>query len=146
MNLSNNFTLEQFTYSQTATRRGIANVPDDQQIANLTELAQVLERVRTLLGAELHIDSGFRSPKLNAAIGGSANSAHLEGYAADILCPGFGSPRDVCKAIEGSGIPYDQLILEGTWTHISIDPRQRQQALTASFSGGKATYTNGINS
>ena len=146
MNISNNFTLEDFTYSQTATRKGIDNVPTDEQIANLTELAQVLERVRTLLGAELHIDSGFRSPKLNAAIGGSVNSAHLEGYAADILCPGFGSPAEVCKAIRDGKIPFDQLIQEGSWVHISVDPRMRGEVLTASFSNGKATYTNGINS
>src|SRR5689334_15932185 len=114
--LSNSFTLEQLTASTTALKRGIDNVPNDEQVANLTELAQTLERVRELLGHELYIDSAFKCPKLNTAVGGSVNSAHLEGYAADFVCPEFGSPLDVCKAIQGSGISFDQLIMEGTWT------------------------------
>ncbi len=143
MNLSNSFTLEALTFSETAVRRGLPNVPNDEQIQNLTELAQSLERVRDLVG-ELHISSGFRSPKLNTVIGGSVNSAHTQGYAADFTAERFGTPLQVCEAIRSSGIHFDQLIMEGTWTHFSIDPRQRQETLTATFADGKVTYTNGI--
>jgi hypothetical protein len=148
MILSKSFTLEALTFSEIAERRGISNVPNDEQIANLTELAQSLERVRDLVG-ELHISSGFRSPKLNTVIGGSVNSAHTQGYAADFTASGFGSPLDVCKAIEGSGISYDQLILEGGlsgWTHFSIAPSMRREILTATFASGKVTYTDGLTS
>ena len=144
VNLSNSFTLEELTFSQTAVRKEIANVPNDEQIANLTDLAQSLERVQSLLGSELHISSGFRSPKLNAAIGGSVNSAHMEGYAADFVCPGFGGPKEICEAIRDSQIPFDQCIFEGTWCHFSVDPRLRGEVLTASFSNGKPSYTSGI--
>jgi hypothetical protein len=130
MNLSNSFSLEQFTFSETAIRKGLDNTPNDEQIANLTELAQALERVQQLLGP-LHISSAFRSPKVNAAIGGSTTSAHMEGYAADITCPSFGTPLEVCKAIAESIIPYDQIIFEyGSWCHLSIDPRMRKETLT----------------
>ena len=144
MNLSNNFTLEQLTASTIALKKGIDNVPNDEQVANLTELAQVLERVQSLLGNALYIDSAFRSPKLNATVGGSVTSAHLEGYAADFVCPGYGDPKAVCEAIRDSEISFDQLIQEGTWVHLSVDPRMRREVLTASFSNGKASYTTGL--
>src|SRR5260221_13954770 len=113
MQLSEHFTLEQLTASETAIRKGIANDPSPEQIANLTELARALEGVRAVLGP-FHVNSAFRSPKVNAALGGSVNSAHLEGYAADIVCPGLG-PLEVCQAIPSSGIPFDQLIQEANW-------------------------------
>jgi hypothetical protein len=144
MNLSNSFTLEQLIFSETAVRKGIDNTPNDEQIANLTELAQVLERVQSLLGHPLHISSAFRSPKVNSLVGGSPTSAHMEGYAADFVCPSFGTPLEVCKAIVSSDLAFDQIIQEGTWCHLSIDPRMRHETLTASFAGGKASYTNGI--
>ena len=144
MNLSNNFTLEELTFSQTAVRKGLDNTPNDEQIANLTELAQSLERVQQLLGSPLHIDSAFRSPKVNSAIGGASTSAHLEGYAGDFTCPGFGTPKEVCEALKDSGIPFDQLIFENSWVHLSVAPRMRGEVLTASFSNGKASYTTGL--
>jgi hypothetical protein len=141
MNLSNSFSLEQFTFSETAIRKGLDNTPNDEQIANLTELAQALERVQQLLGP-LHITSAFRSPKVNSAVGGSTTSAHMEGYAADITCPSFGTPLEVCKAIAASEIPFDQIIFEyGVWCHFSIDPRMRKMVLSK-HSG--QPYTEGL--
>jgi hypothetical protein len=131
MNLSNNFTLEQLTFSETAVRRGLDNSPTPEQEENLRELAQSLERVQSLLGFPLHISSAFRSPKVNAAVGGSATSAHMEGYAADFTCASFGNPLEVCKAIAESDIEYDQIIHEyKSWCHLSIDPRMRKMLLT----------------
>jgi hypothetical protein len=144
VNPSPNFPLAQLTASGIAIRKGLSNVPNDEQVAHLALLAQTLEQLRALLGP-FHIDSAFRSPEVNAALGGSPTSAHLEGYAADIVCPGLG-PIEVCQAIAGAGIPFDQLIQEGHWTHISVDPRLRQEILTAHFSAGKVAYTVGLGS
>ena len=145
MNLSNSFTLEALTFSETAVRRDLDNTPNDEQIANLTELAQALERVVLLLNFPVHISSAYRSPKVNAAVGGSPTSAHMEGYAADFTCSEFGSPLEVCKAIAQSDIGFDQCIVEGgSWCHLSVDPRMRRETLTARFAGGKATYAPGL--
>ena len=143
MNLSDSFTLEQLTVSSIGLRKGIPNVPDADQIENLKLLAQALERVQHIVGP-IHIDSAFRSPRVNQAVGGSAHSAHLDGYACDFTAPGFGSPVEVCKAIAGAGISFDQLICEGTWTHLSVDPRMRGEVLTAHFANGKVAYTQGL--
>jgi len=144
MQLSNSFTLEALCFSETAVRKGIANDPTPEQIANLTELAMALERVVQLLGFPITIHSAFRSAKLNAAIGGSPRSAHMDGYAADLVCPEFGSPLEVCKAIAGSDIPYDQCIYEGAWCHFSVAPALRKETLTAHFDAGKVTYSTGL--
>src|SRR5260221_4342738 len=144
MNLTDHFTLEELTSSAIGLRKGIANVPNADQIENLKLLAQTLERVQKLLGVTLHIDSAYRSIRVNLAVGGSAHSAHIDGYAGDFTAPGFGTPFDVCKAIEGSDIPFDQLIAEGNWAHISIAPAMRRQVLTAHFLNGKVAYTQGL--
>lgn len=140
MKLSPNFDLSEFITSQTAARRNIDNAPPPDVIDRLKATAAKLELVRAFLGKPLLISSGYRSPALNKAIGGAANSAHVLGYAADFICPGFGSPLAVCKALVKSGIKFDQIIEEGTWIHISFDPRMRGQVLT--MKGGK--YTVGL--
>ena len=147
MNLTDHFTLERLTHSDYAVRNNIDNTPNADQIENLKTLAQTLERVQKLLGGEIHVNSGYRCLKLNAALKGSQNppSAHLEGYAADFTCPSFGTPLEICTAISKNRIPFDQLILEfGAWTHISVNPRMRQEVLTAHFTNGKVTYTQGL--
>src|SRR6267378_2247867 len=147
MQLSSNFTLSQLTASETAIRKGIANEPTPEQIANLVDLAATLEQVQRLVGP-IHINSAFRSRELNAAIGGSPTSAHLDGYACDFTAVGFGTPREVCAVIVGSGISFDQLICEGGaehgWAHISVAPAMRHDVLTAHFEGGRVRYTAGL--
>ena len=87
MKMSTNFTLSEMISSQTATRLGIDNTPNDDQIENLKELCEkVLQPVRNEFGPVI-INSGYRSPKLNAAIGGSSSTSQhccLNGAAADI--------------------------------------------------------------
>lgn len=144
MKLSEHFTLEELTASDVALRKGIDNTPPQDVIANLTELAQSLEEVRALLGVPIYINSAYRSPKVNAAVGGASTSAHMTGQAADFVAPAFGSPQNIAKAIQASEIAFDQLIYEGTWVHLGIRGDMRRQVLTANFSGGKATYTSGI--
>ena len=144
MNLSAHFTLEEMTHSETASRKGLDNKPNEDVIANLTELALALERVRAVLQCPIIISSGYRSPKVNAAIGSISTSAHCQGYAADFIAPGFGAPQEVAKAIIAAGVTFDQLISEGTWLHFSVSPQGRNEILTAHFGNGKTTYTRGI--
>lgn len=132
--LSPHFTLSEFTMSQTAQRKGLDNTPPPEVVANLREVAQHMEKVRALLGnTPLVITSGYRAPKVNAALGSRSTSAHVKGYAADFICPAFGTPFDICKAIESSALmsEVDQLIHEyAGWVHISFDPRRRRQVMT----------------
>ena len=145
MKLTEHFSLDEFTASQTATRQGIKNTPSATGVENLRMLATLLEQVRELLGSNsIRISSGYRCLALNQHIGSSHTSAHIFGYAADFTCPSFGSPITVAKKIAESNLKFDQLIYEGTWIHISCDPKNRRQLLTAAFKGGKAFYTVGI--
>ena len=131
MNLSEHFTLEEATFSDTAIRQGIDNQPDDKQLENMKIAAEHLEKVRDLLGKGINVNSWLRLPALNIAVGGSKISSHMDGWAIDMTCAGFGNPYAVCKEIESSGIKFDQMIHEyGRWTHISFAPEMRQQKLT----------------
>ena len=143
--LSEHFSLDEFTASQTATRQGIKNTPSATVVENLRMLATLLEQIRTLLGSHsIHISSGFRSLALNRHIGSNDTSAHVRGYAADFTCPAFGKPIEVAKKIAESNLKFDQLIYEGTWIHLSCDPQNRRQVLTARFEHGHTYYTTGI--
>lgn len=135
--LSPHFSLEEMTFSQTAARRGIDNTPPEGVRQRLETTAARMEGVRRALGEKpIRVSSGYRSPALNDAIGGSDTSAHTLGWAVDFTCPGFGTPLQVAKALAESGIPFDQLIHEhGSWVHISFDPRGRQQLLTIDRKG-----------
>lgn len=141
MNLSPNFTLAEFTASDTASRLGIDNTPGAVTVGRLKTVAAALERVRTLLGHPIIITSGYRSPALNAKVPGSSDtSAHTQGWAADFRCPGFGPPLKVCQAIADSGLQFDQVISEyGSWCHLSVDPRFRGQLLTKRAGHGYET-------
>lgn len=144
MNLTTHFTLEELTASSTGERFGLDNTADTDTQRRLLCCAMGLEKVRALLGSPLFIDSGYRSPAVNKAVGGVPDSAHVQGYAADFKCPGYGTPLMIARAIAGSDIYYDQCIQEGSWVHISFDPRMRHQALTATFGPDGATYTKGV--
>jgi hypothetical protein len=141
--LTDHFTLDELTRSSTAERMGIDNTVPDALLSHLFVLAVGLEQVRALLGFPLYIDSGYRCPMLNAVVGGAKQSAHMEGYAADFICPAFGDPLSIVKALEASGIKFDKCIQEGNWVHISFDPAMRQQILTAHFGDQGTTYTVG---
>lgn len=146
--LTDHFSLAELTQSETAARRRIDNTPSPAAIENLTRTAQTLEQVRALLGGRpVLVSSGYRSPALNAAVGGAAKSAHMTGLAADFICPGFGSPLEICRKLAASNLSFDQIIQEGTWTHIGLAPvgqKPRQQVLTANFGPGATTYANGL--
>lgn len=143
--LSEHFTLEELTFSATAQRKQIDNKPPADVLENMKRLAAGLEEVRAALGNKpMRINSGYRSPKLNRAVGGARLSAHMAGYAADFVCPDFGSPLKIVKALAATGIQFDKLIQEGTWVHISFAPEARRQLLTAHFGPNGTSYTAGV--
>ncbi len=129
--LSEHFSLAELTVSANAVRLGLDNTPPADILARLKTTAKQLEKVRDLLGGQpIIVSSGYRSPAVNRAAGGEKASAHLSGWAIDFTCPAFGAPLKICERIERSPLSFDQLIEEGTWVHISFDPRRRMQVLS----------------
>lgn len=125
--LSSHFTLAELTVTTT----GLPNNPDPLQLARLFATATSMEQVRKLLGHPITVNSGFRSAAVNKRVGGSPTSAHAQGFAVDFVCPAFGDPMAICRAIAASGIKFDQLIMEhNRWVHLSFDPRMRGQVLS----------------
>jgi zinc D-Ala-D-Ala carboxypeptidase len=149
MQLSDHFTLEEATISQTASRNGIDNSnPSPDIIIAATKTATRLEKVRALLGnIPLNVDSWIRCLELNRALGSKDTSQHLKGEAVDFICPAFGTPNEICKKIVANKevINFDQLILEHTWVHISWNSTpnavQRNQVLSLLESG---LYASGL--
>jgi zinc D-Ala-D-Ala carboxypeptidase len=146
MQLSENFTLDEFTQSASAKRLGISNEPTPEVIANLQLLVtNVLQPLRTALGRSIKVTSGYRSPAVNKAVGGVKTSQHSEGKAVDIVVQGM-SPYDVVKFLMDMNIEFDQAIQEfGEWTHISYNKDQnREQVLTAKKIDDKTRYLSGL--
>jgi len=140
MNLSEHFTLEELTASETAARNGWDNSPNLNELSNLKRLAEFLEQVKSVVGGKsVMINSAFRSKLVNDAVGSKDSSQHRIGCAADIRVPGM-TPDEVVKAVIAADIGYDQVIREfDRWTHISIpnnpEDKPRQQALIIDRSG-----------
>ena len=146
MQLSEHFELAEFLVSETAARRGITNEPTPEIIDNLRRLCQlVLEPLRVKLARPVVITSGYRSPALNRAIGGSPTSHHMQGRAADLIVPGI-TPLAVCQAASQLKLPCVQIIHEfGRWTHLSVAiSNERTQLLTAKLNQGKTVYEPGL--
>lgn len=142
MNLSEHFTLEEFTHTDT----GLPNIADPDELARLKTLAIFMEKVRAILGNHpITVNSAFRSEEVNEAVGGVPDSAHRLAYACDFTCPGFGSPWMIAERLDTAmtqgAIDFDQLIQEGTWVHLSRDPQLRGERLTLLPDG---SYENGI--
>ena len=154
MKLTENFSLTELTRSEAATRGGLDNVPGATEIENLRALAEnILQPLRDAMGQPMRVNSAYRGPEANAAVGGSKSSQHMSGQAADIELDGFDN-RLLAKKIVDMKLPFDQLIWEGYkagdpnsgWVHVSHKRGgpQRGQVLTATFKQGKAIYTQGI--
>jgi hypothetical protein len=152
MNLSANFSLKELTKSDTATRLGIDNTPDAETIDNLKTLCdKVLQPVREHFGKSVTVNSGYRSPESNAAVGGSKTSDHCRGYAADIEIAGVAN-AELAQWIMDN-LDYTQLILEfytqgipdSGWVHVSYDANHlKKQELTAVKVAGKTQYLQGL--
>lgn len=145
MQLSPHFTLAEMTFSQTAARRGIPNDPPPSVVAALKTLcSEVLEPVRVHFDRPVRVSSGYRSPELNLAIGGSRSSQHCLGEAADITVPGV-HVLDLAQWIQRN-LRFDQLIYEfGRWVHVSYRVgRLRRSELTARHIAGRTQYLEGL--
>jgi len=129
MNLSEHFTLEEATHSDTAIRMGLDNQPNIRQLENMKVTAVKLEQVRTATGP-LNVNSWLRLPEVNVAVGGSKVSSHMDGWAIDVSSSKL-TPYELCQVVKKTGIKFDQIIHEfGKWMHISFAPEMRQQELT----------------
>jgi hypothetical protein len=128
-----NFTLAELT---TTSHRQFDNTPNEAELANLQKLAEFLEEVKALLdGKPIMINSAFRSKQVNDSVGSKDTSQHRTGSAADIRVPGM-TPDAVVRALVASDLPFDQVIREfDAWTHISISPTPRRQALIIDRAG-----------
>ena len=144
MQLSTNFHLNEMTRSQTALRRGIDNTPDAATVERLRTLClTVLQPVRDHFARPLTVNSGYRCPELNAAIGSQPTSQHIRGEAADVEIPGLDN-RVVAEYIRDH-LDFDQLILEfyeegepsSGWVHVSyVSPEKNRKVCLRINSSG----------
>lgn len=146
--LTEHFRLDEFLVSATADQYGLPNIPEPDDLENMRRyLAPGLEQVRSLFDRAYVLTSVYRSPTVNARVGGVRNSAHSLGFAADGHIAGFSDYQVACrirdnarKEVLGRPLLWDQLILErGRCVHISFDPRNRMHVL--SQHGGPNTRT-----
>jgi putative chitinase len=152
--LSENFVLRDFIKSETAIRKGIDNTPTtDHKIALKHVCEKILEPVYAHFQQDIRINSSYRSPKLNAAVGGSNKSQHCNGEAIDFEIDGLPNP-ELAKWVS-KNCDFDQLILEfynpkegpnSGWVHASYTAKgvNRHQILTAVMEGGKTVYKPGF--
>jgi hypothetical protein len=148
MKLSENFSLQELTKSQTAERKGIDNTPSAEHQENLKSLCtSILQPVRDHFGRVVTISSGYRSPELCVAIGSKTTSQHAKGEAADFEIFGV-SNKELADYIN-ENLEYDQLILEywkesdpnSGWVHCSFSQNQkRRQYLKATKINGATKY------
>lgn len=131
------FTIDELTRSTTASKRGIANTPPKEVIENLSALVEnVLDPLREAWGGPITVTSGYRSPELNKAVGGSKTSDHMKGFAADITVGSRQGNKRLFQEILDIKLPFKQLIWEKgnsegpSWVHISYVPQDlRHQIL-----------------
>jgi len=152
MKLSQNFSLSEMLKSETALRHGLDNIPGEQEIENLRLLCEnVLQPIRDAYGVPVKVNSGFRHPEVNAAVGGSKTSDHCQGQAADIEIPGVAN-ADLAEWIRDN-LEFKQLILEfytpgipdSGWVHVSyVEGENTKKVMTAMKENGKTVYKPGL--
>jgi len=153
MQLSPHFKLNEFTKSETAVRKRIDNTPGATHAANLKKVCEkILEPVRKHFKKPIRINSGYRGPALNSAVGGSSKSQHCNGMAVDFEIDGLANPT-LAKWV-ADNCEFDQIILEfydpkegpnSGWVHASYaEGANRKQKLTAVNEGGKTVYKPGF--
>ncbi len=139
--ISKNFSYREFEESETAKAQGITNVISSFEVRDaIRELTNtVLQPLRDAWGLPLHVNSGYRCPKLNTAVGGAATSQHTKGEAADIKAE---HPVKLAQLAYDLGLPYDQMIIYPTFVHFShkLHGEQRRQVLyNKSYKGRRIT-------
>jgi len=147
--ISKNITYKEAIHSNTAKRMGIENIPNEEQIANMFTIAEMIfQPLRSFVGGPIKITSFFRSPKLNQAIGGSKSSQHCKGQAMDLDdVYGHKTNAEMFMYIR-ENLDFDQLIWEfgdeenPNWIHVSYVDKQknRNRCLKAYKDNGKTKY------
>lgn len=118
MQISEHFTMNEFCASDTAKQLRILNLPDREASDSLIHLVRnLLEPLRQAYGKPLRVNSGYRCPPLNRAVGGVSSSQHLKGEAADISCE---DPVELLRLLQDTGLEFDQAILYPTFLHLSL--------------------------
>jgi len=148
MNLSDNLSLAEATYSATALRKGIANTPSVTHLIALKEVANnIFQPCRNHFGKPLRVTSGYRSEELNKVIGGSMKSQHSKGEALDMQSTSGYTNSDLFMYIKDH-LTFDQLIWEfgddknPDWVHVSYKTEgNRGEVLRAVRQNGKVVYT-----
>lgn len=133
MKISECFDLKEFTRSDTAARKGIANEPGVQEVKAIENLVvNLLQPLRELYGKPLRINSGYRSTELNKQVDGVLTSQHTKGEAADIACE---NPGQLVECLRRSGLDFDQCIKYSTFVHLSLkqNGKNRQQYLRGKY-------------
>jgi hypothetical protein len=147
MKLTEHFTREEMERSSTAIRLGLPNVCPKHLLVNMQQVAEFLETVRAHFKASIHVTSCFRSPAVNAAVGGSATSAHRFAHAADFEVSGVPN-IDVCRWIaQNMAGKFDQIIYEfgpTGWVHVGLSGNPRGEILTATKQGTRTVYKTGF--
>jgi uncharacterized protein YcbK (DUF882 family) len=126
------FTIKELCKSSTATQKGIDNTPNSEIITNLTQLVEyILDPLREKYGKPIYVNSGYRSELLNKIVGGSKNSSHKKGLAADITVKSKTLNKKLFDLIIELDLPFDQLIDEKmfSYIHVSFSKNPRKQIL-----------------
>ena len=130
MLLSKNFSLSEFTRSETADRVGIKNRPLFEHVLNLSYLASRMEVMRRILDDRpIVITSGYRCHQLNIAVGGSATSDHLRGLACDFLKPPGYSNNELKELFLSQFGNFDQIIIYPSFIHLGMGSQMRRQVI-----------------
>lgn len=125
-----NFTMSELIHSDTAKKYGIDNMPYNAEVLDnlLLLITNVLQPLRDYVNRPIIINSGYRSYSLNAKVGGVINSQHLTGQAADFTINGL-TVKQAMELVKKSGVPFDQLIDEKTWLHISYNKTKNRKQI-----------------
>ena len=135
--ISKNFSYREFEESETAKARGILNVITSFEVRDAVRelVLTVLQPLRDAWGEPLHVNSGYRCPALNKAVGGTAGSQHVKGEAADIKAD---HPVTLAQLAWDQALPFDQMIVYPTFVHFSHKrggPQRRQVLYNKSYKG-----------
>jgi zinc D-Ala-D-Ala carboxypeptidase len=147
--ISKHISYREGVYSTTATRLGLDNTPNSEQLANMELVAkEIFEPLRAWVNGPIKINSFFRSPKLNKAIGGSSKSQHCKGQAIDIDDTLKRSSNSAMYRFIKNNLDFDQMIWEfgdddnPDWVHVSYVSKKdnRNRCLKAYRENGKTKY------
>lgn len=135
------FTIKELCRSTTAEREGISNEPSPEVVANLEFLTEtILDPLRAAWGKPIRVNSGYRCPELNKAVGGSKTSQHMLGCAADITTGNTADNKRLGDLFQSLNLDFDQIIYEKVdkygrpvWLHIGVSRTRPNRKMVRTF-------------